>query len=77
MSFSDNLKVIRKRKGFSQEELARIVGISQAALAQYELGIKFPNIITAVRLEKALGTTCRELVERTSAETKGEMSHAE
>jgi len=77
MSFSDNLKIIRKSKGFSQAELAKNVGISQAALAQFELGIRLPNIITAVRLEKALGTTCRELVESNSAETKGEMSHAE
>ena len=76
MAFSDNLKITRKSRGFSQEELARIVGISQAALAQYELGIKFPNIITAVRLEKALGTTCRELVESTSIEEKGDVSHA-
>lgn len=70
MAFSDNLKFLRKSKGFSQEELAKIIGISQAALAQYELGIKFPNIITAVRLEKVLGTSCRELVEGTSE--KGE-----
>lgn len=65
MSFSDNLKIIRKSKGFSQAELAKNVGISQAALAQFELGIRLPNIITAVRLEKVLGTTCRELVEGT------------
>ncbi len=48
MAFSDNLKTLRKCRGFSQEELAQIVGISQPTLAQYELGIKFPNIITAV-----------------------------
>lgn len=53
MAFSDNLKTLRKCRGFSQEELAQIVGISQPTLAQYELGIKFPNIITAVNWQKA------------------------
>lgn len=75
MAFNDNLKALRKYKGFSQEELAQIIGISQPTLAQYELGIKFPNIITAVRLEKVLGTTCREMVEGTFTVDKGDVYH--
>lgn len=73
MAFSDNLKALRKYKGLSQEELAKFVGISQPTLAQYELGIKFPTIIVAVKLERILGTTCRELVEGTSE--KGENAY--
>ena len=62
MSFAENLKLIRTEKGISQNELANSVGISQPMIAQYELGIKFPNIILGVELAKSLGTTAEKLV---------------
>ena len=62
MSFAENLKLIRTEKGISQNELANSVGISQPMIAQYELGIKFPNIILGVELAKTLGTTAEKLV---------------
>lgn len=61
--FEFNLKKLRERKGISQAELAQLVGVSQAAIAQFELGTSLPNVKTAVRLAKVLGTTCEELVE--------------
>ena len=75
MSFHDNLKILRKSKGFTQAELAKIVGISQPTLAQYELGIKFPTIIVAVRLEKILCVTCRDMVDGTFSVDKGDVKH--
>lgn len=62
MAFGENLKKLRERVGMSQAELAEAIGIAQPTLAQYECGVKVPNIITAVRLEKILHTTCAEMV---------------
>lgn len=63
MAFSENLKLMRERRSLSQAELANMAGVSQAMIAQYEMGIKVPTVIVAVNIEKALNTTCRELVE--------------
>jgi len=62
MSFSENLKELREGYNLSQAELAKRVGIAQSAIAHYERGVKLPNIITAVDLSNALGTTCEKLV---------------
>lgn len=60
--FEKALKECRKRKGYTQYELAELVGVSQSAIAQFELGSSLPNIKTAVRLAETLGVTCEELV---------------
>ncbi len=62
MSFSENVKKLRKNAALTQTELADKVKISQPTLAQYERGIRLPTIIVAVDLAKALNTTCEELV---------------
>ena len=62
MSFRENLVKLREKNGYTQAELARALEISQASLAQYEKGIKVPNIVNAVKLAQLLGTTCEELV---------------
>ena len=56
------LKECRERKGYSQKELAELVGVTQGAIAQFELGSTLPNIETAVRLAEILGVTCEQLV---------------
>lgn len=60
--FEKNVKNLREKKGYSQKELADLVGVSQSAIAQFELGSTLPNIKTAVRLAEILGTTCEQLV---------------
>lgn len=62
MQFAENLKRLRTEKGLTQQELANLIEIAQPTLAQYEKGLKFPTIITAVNLAEKLGTTCEELV---------------
>lgn len=66
MAFGENLKVLRERVGMSQAELAEAVGVAQPTIAQYERGMKVPSIITAVRMEKVLHTTCAEMVGKES-----------
>ena len=44
MSFSDNLKTIRKEKNLSQEELAELLGVSRQAVSKWELGDGYPEV---------------------------------
>lgn len=62
MSLSENIAKLRKEKGLSQAELAARIEVAQPNIAQYEKGLKIPNMITGVELAKTLGTTCEELV---------------
>lgn len=62
MSFAENVKRLREDKGLTQADLAKLVGVAQSTIAQYEIGIKIPTIVIGVSLARRLGTTCEELV---------------
>ena len=64
MAFAENLKRLREKTGMTQNDLAVDVGVSQTMIAQYERGMKLPNIVTGVQLAKILGTTVEKLVEQ-------------
>lgn len=63
MSFAENLKAARKKKKFSQLELAQLVNVNQSAIARFELGQKFPNILLGLQIAKKLDTTVEQLVD--------------
>jgi len=59
----DNLRRLRKKKGISQEKLARRADISLNTLTKIESGFaKKPTIQTVVKLAKALEVSLDELV---------------
>lgn len=62
MNFSENLKHCRERVGYTQAELAKLVGVAQPTYAKYETGAKAPTIFIALKIAEKLGTTCEELV---------------
>lgn len=64
MAFAENLKRLREKTGMTQNDLAVDVSVSQSMIAQYERGMKLPNIVTGVQLAKILGTTVEKLVEQ-------------
>ena len=64
MSFAENLKYQRECKNINQAKLAETVGITQGAIAQYELGIRVPTVIVGTKIAKVLGTTVEWLVNR-------------
>lgn len=62
MSFCENLKRLREEKELSQAELAKLVGISQGAIGQYELNIKQPGVTVAGKIARVLGTTVDDML---------------
>lgn len=65
-----NLKAYRKKRGFTQEELAEIAGISSPYCAQIEAGVRIPTIFVLIKLADALDIPLDVLVREDSAQTK-------
>lgn len=55
MNIGETIKEIRKRKGLSQQELAKLSGISQTYLSQIEkMGIRNPSLEILHKISTAL-----------------------
>ncbi len=67
--FGNRLKEIRKRRGVSQVELARRLGLHQSLISQYECGYLRLHGALLVRLAQALDTTPDEILTATPAAT--------
>ncbi len=62
---SENVKRSRKRRGLTQEKLARLADISNNTLVKIEIGMaKEPTITTIQKLAEALDVSIDELVGR-------------
>ena len=55
------LKTTREKQGFSQKAVAQKAGITERGYQNYELGLRKPNVDTAIRIAKALNSTVEEL----------------
>lgn len=58
-----NLERLRTERQMTQEELAKRVGVSQPAIAQYENGTATPRLYVTLRIASALATTVEALIE--------------
>lgn len=56
------MKTYREKKGMSQTELAKAVGISQSEISSYESGVKSPRVNVALAIAEVLGVKIGELV---------------
>lgn len=65
------LRVIRTRRGLTQADLARQVGVSQAAVSQWEMGDGTPAAETLHEICFTLGATAEETIALTSASEGG------
>ena len=61
IEFADNLRVLRLKKGFTQTELAKLVGVAQPNIAYYESGKCKPKIDVATKLAKIFDMTVESL----------------
>lgn len=66
------LTTARRASGFTQEELAMKVDVTQAALSRYENGLREPDEETLEKLAKELGVTARFL--RRAGQVRGAMA---
>lgn len=48
---------LRNEKGFTQEQMARLLKVTRATYANYETGYRNPNLRTVIEMKKILGTT--------------------
>ena len=62
MRLSDKIMELRKKNGWSQEELAERIYISRQTLSKYETGESLPNIEQCKAIADVFGVTLDDLV---------------
>ena len=67
----ENLAMLRKMHGFSQEEIAEKIGISRQAYAKWETGSTIPDIEKCSLLAEVYGTTIDSLIKTETVEGVG------
>lgn len=60
--FSENLKALRKQKGFSQEELAARLHVARQTISKWEKNLSVPDAVTLIRLAEILEVSVSELL---------------
>jgi transcriptional regulator with XRE-family HTH domain len=73
MSFGSRLLKARKKKGFSQEELARMLGTKGPAVGRYERDAMKPSIEVAANMAQILDVSLDWLVGHTELELDSKM----
>ena len=63
LQFSQNLKKLRKAKGFSQEALAELAGLHRTYISSVERGERNISIDSIERIANALAVDVRFLIE--------------
>lgn len=57
------LKRLRESAGYSQADFARMAGITQGQVSNYEVGRAFPGLESTIAMAGALGTTVAALLD--------------
>ena len=60
--FGENLKTLRKQKGFSQEELATRLHVVRQTISKWEKNLSVPDADTLIRLTEVLEVSVSELL---------------
>jgi len=60
--FCENLKTLRKQKGFSQEELATRLHVVRQTISKWEKNLSVPDADTLIRLAEILEVPVSELL---------------
>ncbi|MBU2214286.1 helix-turn-helix domain-containing protein [Patescibacteria group bacterium] len=72
-SFGARVKAIRKRKGITQVELAKKLGITQRGISYYENETQNPTIEIINKIAKALEVSKKEMFDFSDDELKSEV----
>ncbi len=68
---NDNLVMLRKLNGYSQEQIAEQIDISRQAYAKWESGATVPDIDKAAKLAEVYGVTLDSLLKTETADGVG------
>jgi len=68
------LQAMRKQRGLSQADLAKVSGIAQSSISYIESGEKSPSLKTITKLASGLDVTVSALLESNSILTKNEVT---
>ena len=60
-AYQSNVKEFRIRRGFSQEALARELGVSRQTVVNIERGASEPKVLLAIAMATVLGAAVHEL----------------
>jgi len=69
----EKIKRVRKKRGYTQEQLSEKIDISSRNLSNIELGVNFPKSETLEKILKALDITTEELFANDHIKTKSEL----
>lgn len=58
----NELKALRLRKGMTQEDVARTIGVSRITIRNWELGINTPNAAYIPKLARLFGCPVDEVI---------------
>ena len=61
-NFGSKLSELRKRKGYTQEELAEILGVSPQAVSKWENGLSYPDITLLPEIAHLFNVSIDELL---------------
>lgn len=68
MALGDNMMLLRKKKGFSQAELGKMIGTSGDVIGRYERGDISPSIEVVSKIADALEVSMDYLIGKTKME---------
>ena len=63
MKFNEKLKVLREKKGFTQEEMATKLNIARQSVSKWEMGINEPDFDTLKKLCQILDCSIADLID--------------
>ncbi len=70
MTFSDKLITLRKKAGWSQEELAEKLNVSRQSVSKWESAQSVPDIDKILQLSSLFGVTTDYLLKDTQDDTQ-------
>lgn len=56
------LKALRVNKGLTQKEAAKIIGVTEDTICNWERGVTYPNVPQIKRLEDAYGVPYSDII---------------
>ncbi len=60
--FGEKLRNLRKRRGFTQEQMSELLDVSRPYVAKLERGEKLPNVALVIKLSDIFGVTADQLI---------------